>query len=332
MIMHQISTMTGVAAFAAFGLSSASAIVIPTVPVGNVGNPVDTTGYGSVPYFYRVGTYEVTAGQYATFLNAVAQTDTNALYNPNMARTDYGSGISRSGSSGSYTYIVDAAFVNRPVNYVSFWDATRFANWLHNGQPTGVQDANTTENGAYTLTTTAIAANSVTRNAGWEWAVTSEHEWYKAAFHKGGHLHSGYWHYPTRSDTAPTNDLDDPTGNNANHLAVFGAVPIDPPYYTTLVGQYQNSGSAYGTFDQGGNVSEWNEAVALGTNRVVRGGAYTTDESNLRRTGRVNDLPTFEDRIRGFRVVQLPGPSSAVLLALGGVVAFRVGRRRQAIS
>ena len=33
---------------------------------------------------------------------------------------------------------------NRPVNYVSFWDAARFSNWLHNGQGSG-----DTESGAY---------------------------------------------------------------------------------------------------------------------------------------------------------------------------------------
>ena len=33
------------------------------------------------------------------------------------------------------------------MNYVSFYDALRFANWLHNGQPTGAQGAATTETG-----------------------------------------------------------------------------------------------------------------------------------------------------------------------------------------
>ncbi|MHC5110450.1 MAG: hypothetical protein ACYTHJ_11290, partial [Planctomycetota bacterium] len=29
---------------------------------------------------------------------------------------------------------------NKPVNFVSFFDAMRFVNWLHNGQPSGAQD------------------------------------------------------------------------------------------------------------------------------------------------------------------------------------------------
>ena len=49
----------------------------------------------------------------------------------------------------TYSYSVAADWANRPVNYVSFWDAARFANWLHNGQPTGAQGPGTTEGGAY---------------------------------------------------------------------------------------------------------------------------------------------------------------------------------------
>ena len=45
----------------------------------------------------------------------------------------------------------------------------------------------------------------------------------------------------------------------------------------TSVGSYPGSASPYGTFDQGGNVFEWNEAIA-GTNRVARGGNFRTYE------------------------------------------------------
>jgi hypothetical protein len=86
-----------------------------------------------------------------------------------MSRTDYGSGIAQGGGGtvgNPYTYTVDANFVNRPVNHVNFWDACRFANWLHNGQPTGIQGVGTTEDGAYTLTSDGIANNTITRNTG----------------------------------------------------------------------------------------------------------------------------------------------------------------------
>ena len=136
-------------------------VVLETVPVGNPGNPgeqarlanSDATFYGGVDYAFAMGKFEVTAGQYAEFLNAVAATDTNQLYNPRMDHDanpgDNGCNIQRLGTSGSFTYSVAPDWANRPVNYVSWADAVRFANWLHNGQPAGSQDLTTTEDGSY---------------------------------------------------------------------------------------------------------------------------------------------------------------------------------------
>jgi hypothetical protein len=69
------------------------------------------------------------------------------------------------------------------VDFVSFWNALRFANWLHNGQPRGLQDETTTEDGAYTLTPTGIVNNTITRNPGAVVFLPSENEWYKAAYY-----------------------------------------------------------------------------------------------------------------------------------------------------
>ena len=82
-----------------FVAAGAMAVNIETVPVGDIGNAPDmrtqvdnTSGYGAVAYSYNIGKYEVTAGQYTAFLNAVGGVDTYSLYNPTMSRTDYGSG------------------------------------------------------------------------------------------------------------------------------------------------------------------------------------------------------------------------------------------------
>jgi formylglycine-generating enzyme required for sulfatase activity len=112
-----------------------------------------------VAYEYNIGTYEVTNSQYAEFLNAVADTDTNALYNTGMG-SGFG-GITRSGSAGSYSYSAIAGRGEMPVGMVSFWDALRFANWLQNDQLTGAQDGTTTEDGAYTITALGVSTNSI---------------------------------------------------------------------------------------------------------------------------------------------------------------------------
>ncbi|MBN1510729.1 MAG: SUMF1/EgtB/PvdO family nonheme iron enzyme [Phycisphaerae bacterium] len=319
------------------GAASAS-IVIDTVPVGNPGNAGELSGEGAgglgqdricgaVDYTYNIGKYEVTAGQYTAFLNAVAGVDTYALYNTTMSETPAGSGITRSGGGtvgDPYTYTVASSHVNRPVNCVSWGDAARFANWLHNGQPTGGQDASTTERGAYTLdgATSDAALLAVNRNSNWKWAITSEDEWYKAAFHKNDGVTGSYWDYPTSSDSRPGRDLSDVSGNNANHNGT--PYPIQSPYYTTVAGQFHNSASPYGTFDQCGNVSEWNESTLWGLYRCLRGGAFHSPTRHLRASARdPYDTPTNEATGIGFRVSAVPEPTSLALLALGGIVLAR---------
>lgn len=280
-----LATVTGLAASSAM-----ASVTISTVPVGNLGNTADpATGdvYGSVAYSYNIGSTEITNAQYAAFLAAVAATDTNSLYNPEMAG-EFG-GITRSGSPGSYTYEVASGRENNPVNFVSFWDATRFANWMHNGQPTGAQDNGTTEDGAYTLTAGGITANTVTRNATAKWAVTSEDEWYKAAYHQpasqGGDA-DDYWLYPTSGNTI--------TNAQANYNFFIGN--------TTPVGSY--AANFNGAFDMGGNVFEWNEAIISGSLRGIRGGSFQGNAS-LRADVRNDEAPAVEIVITGFRLSKL---------------------------
>jgi len=337
-----------VAAVCVFLVSAAAAAVdIQTVPVGNPGNAGEWSGQsyggygpdricGAVGYTFNMGKYEVTAGQYKEFLNAVAKTDTYGLYNTTMSSTAAGSGITQSGSSGSYAYSVDPAFVNRPVNYVSWGDAARFANWLTNGQGNG-----STETGAYSLNGAvsnadlmAVVVPSAAQRATWSngakpyFLLTSEDEWYKAAYHKNDGMTGNYFDYPTSSDTAPRQDMADASGNNANYWTAPYAYPIDSGKYTTVAGEFENSDSPYGTFDQGGNVWEWNEAIISGSYRGMRGGSfYYFDFGYLLAASRVNGyIPTFEYGYIGFRVSEVPEPATLSLLAVGGLMALR--RRR----
>ncbi len=288
--MKSFGSMAVLVAVTALAATSASAqITIPTVPIGNPGNAADpTTGFGSVAYTYNIGRTEVTNAQYAAFLNAKAASDPLGLYNTNMAGA-FG-GITRSGAAGSYTYSTLPGRANNPVTWVCLWDACRFCNWLHNGQGSG-----DTETGAYTFTPRGISANTITRNANWQWAVTSEDEWYKAAYHQpasqGGDS-DNYWLYPTSSDSVPTTAQANISGNRINN--------------TLPVASY--AANFYGTFDMGGNLWEWNEAIILTYNRGARGGAFNSVVDPLRASSRGSSIPTNEFNNLGFRVSQAAVP------------------------
>jgi formylglycine-generating enzyme required for sulfatase activity len=252
-----------------------SSITLDMVPVGNAGNRNDPrTGFGRVNHEYSISKYEITIEQYVTFLNSVAASDPHGLYNPSMATDLTIAGIARSGSPGSYTYSVinPSGAVppgadspgDRPIAYIDWFDAARFANWMHNGQ--GNSD---TETGAYTLRRVKNGG-TVPANRNARFTIPTQDEWYKAAYYSPL-LNSGrgrYHVFPTQSEATP--------GSIHINVASNGTQPNQANYYNgtfsvtqqqllasqnnqnylTNVGAFKNSASYYGTFDQGGNVYE----------------------------------------------------------------------------
>jgi len=307
-------------AIKAGGPPRAAKITMQYVTIGNPGNPDDVhkdfadRTYGGVPYVYRVGKYEVTAAQYCAFLNAVAADDPYGLYDPAMMETIAGGytgcRIQRYGSRGNYIYGVPADWANRPVNCVNFWSACRFANWLHNGQPAGPQDANSTEDGAYTLNGyIGDDGRQITRNPGARVWIPSPDEWYKATYHNNDGVTGNYWDYPTRSDRRPSNDLKEPDpGNNANFFVLSRGVKdytIGAPYWRTEVGEFENSAGPYGTYDQAGNIREWTDALIRPdrADRTQHGACYGTQtEDDAREMGSHAWNPQVANMIVGFRV------------------------------
>ena len=158
-------------------------------------NSNHATGCGRVDYLYKISKFLITNAQYVDFLNSVANTDTNSLFNTNMESQSIG-GILRFGSSGSYSYVYKPDMANRPVNYVGWHSAARYCNWLLNNTPTGSQDSSTTEDGAYTLSGSTL----VDRNTNSNYFLPSEDEWVKAAYYNG----TDYTTYATQSNDAPT--------------------------------------------------------------------------------------------------------------------------------
>jgi len=167
----------------------------------------------------------------------------------------------------------------------------------------------------------------VRRKTGARFWLPNENEWYKAAYYKGGGTSAGYWSYPTASHPAPTAELPPGTDllyGSANH---YDDGYVDSTYYTTEVGAYtaKPSDSAYGTFDQAGNLWEWNETPAGYPHRCVRGGSFLWYPSLFpsRSSVRVCWTESYEYYFLGFRVASVPEPATLLLLGLGGLLLRR---------
>lgn len=327
----------------------AHAITIDTVLVGNPGNAgaaLSNGTFGAVPYNYRIGKFEVTNAQYVAFLNGVDPTGANTLelYHSSMSSNGSGGINLNSGAANGEKYETKSGRDNNPVVYVTWYNAIRFANWLHNGQGSGG-----TEDGAYTLlggTPTPTNGTNITRNPGAKWFLPSEDEWFKAAYHKNDGVTDNYWTYPTSTDDIPYSDqppgTDAPDSSNTMNwykndgiangyddgFAVIGSTGIsDSQNYLSDVGAYPLSTSPYGTFDQGGNVWELVETRinTLPPTPVIRGGAwyhgFNSNPGNFRRFG--SGAPF---NVIGFRVASaIPEPSTTLLLVIGCLALL--GRR-----
>lgn len=254
---------------------------IPTVFVGNAGNAADPlTGRGKVAYDYNIGKYTITIAQYTEFLNAVAKRDRYRLYSPHKMNQigklvpstvvkgpadNWSTGIARSGTAGNYVYSVIGSSENIPVTWTDWFDAARFCNWMHNGQPADPKIAEeSTEIGAYTLKGD-IKKGGQHRNPGAKWWIPSIDEWYKAAYYDpslaGGV--GGYWRYFTRSNEAPGNEI----GDGANEMNAIAnekfAVKTTPGQHGVFnpVGAFSKSHSFFGCFDMEGNAAQWTDSI-----------------------------------------------------------------------
>lgn len=249
------------------------------------GNAPDETGHGGVAVAYQIAPHEVTNAEYAAFLDAAArERDLYGLYNPEMAGPE--GGIVRTGDEGCYLHLPIAGRESLPVHFVSYLDALRFVNWLHQGQ---WQEIGTVDDGAYDLSAGAAA----TRSPRARFHLPDEDEWYKAAYYDAAT--ATWFDQATGSDVDPTCAPPAPGVGLANCGSVVGD--------TTPVASYVGSPSPAGTFDQAGNVAEWTETTS-GDGVVVRGGDRTSAASDVGVTARAIVDPTSESALIGFRVAR----------------------------
>ena len=303
---------------------------IQWVTVGDPGNTADTTTYGDVAHSFQIMRYEFTNQQYADFLNSVAATaDPYSLYNASMDSDPRG-GITQSATSGGYAYAFKTNMGDKPVNYVSWFDAARVSNWYQNG----ATSSSDTEDGAYTLVGGQASGNAPGVNNGATFYVPTDDQWYKAAYYKGGGTNAGYWDYATQSDTVPMAVTAGPTGigssGSTGNFANWGAAADwnGQDGNVTTVGT-NGDPSAYGAFDMSGNVSEWNDQGGLASAlRGLRGGCWAHGSDSLSSSYGYTDAPTTENSFRGFRLASPVNSAPVPEIdpnSLGSVLALVLG-------
>ena len=286
--------------------SGANAFTIDFVYVGNAGNAADTTGYGSVPYEYFISTHEIP-------VDSIAKATAGGLSNV---------------STGPWTG-------SQPAGQMSWYEAAAFVNWLNTNS--GYQAAyNLTSSFGWSMSlwdeadAWTLGGTNLYRHKNTRYFLPSENEWYKAAYYNPAG--ANYYLYPTASSTVPTNV---PSGTNPG-TAVFGQTGAQGPAAVTNAGGL----SAYATMGQGGNLLEWLETAADGTNsspsenRAMRGGDWRSLENELRSSNRFlfGLGPDSLADNTGLRVAAVPEPSTCALLFMTVAGAFYIWSRRRRLG
>jgi formylglycine-generating enzyme required for sulfatase activity len=339
--LSRVVVACGAAALVVSFAASAHAITINWVTVGDPGNAADTTGApnpaGAVSTSFQIMKYEFTNQQYTDFLNSVDANGTNpkSVYNTRMGSNARGGISFTSGAASGSKYAVRSNMGDKPVNYVSWFDAARVSNWLMNGA-TGTSS---TETGAYTLVGGQTSGTAPVVNPGAAFYIPPEDQWYKAAYYKGGSTNAGYWNYATQSDSAPTAVTAGSTGigssGSTGNFANFNLAADWNSQNGNVTTVGTNGGASfYGAFDMSGNVREWNDITGVaGISRGIRGGWFD-NASNLSSSDRGNAAAGDEYDNLGFRLaapVAVPEPSTWVMGASGlACAACGTFRRRRA--
>lgn len=323
--------------YATVGNPGNAGLVTSTVTVLNSGSAqtfAQSGTWGSVSEVFKIAKYETTNSDYVKFLNTVDPngTNPNSIYDPLMTSNTTNGGIILTSTAGAGAkYTVRSGFDLKPVTYVSWFSAARFANWLNNGQTSGTA---ATETGAYTLNG-ATSGPLVARNPGAQVYLPNLNEFVKAAFYNPTLSGTGgYYTYGTQNNSAPTPS----TASSGSNVANFGGSGASPTTTGVVDGNvFPNTTSYYGLFNAFGNVAEWSETAYSGNNTLanVNGSGWRTAGSPAGAaqwaSSRVRYFNTTGLDSYGFRVAAVPEPGAIILAAigLGGAFGGEIVRRRR---
>jgi len=143
--------------------------------------------------------------------------------------------------------------------------------------------------------------------------LPTENEWYKAAYYNG--TISTYSQYPDGR-----NDITHADANYSDPGQQGKGMLVNVNYGTP---------SSYGVYGMGGNCYQWNDVVAFGSDRGLRGGHFGTLASNIASSySNTYVVPSNESSGFGFRVASLVPEPSSVALAIFGSGMLLMRRKR----
>lgn len=226
-------------------------------------------GRGSVGYEFRISRLEVTTAQWMAFANAAGPLGDPFRIGDGPVG-GYEPDPAYAGPGRRYRLKSVPGAERLPVYGISWLNAARYCNWLHNGREASLAALAT---GAYDASTfgvdpaTGARTDALARLPGARYWVPSLDEWLKSAHYdpeRSGPGQGGWWAYPTRSDAPPVSGPAGTPGAETNaNLGGSDAASL-------LLGAYAGVRSAYGLWDLSGGASEWLEGVDDPSDRLYR--------------------------------------------------------------
>ena len=307
--------------------SGANQFTIDFTTIGNAGNAADPlTGYGAVPYTYKIGTYSVSQDQVnAATANGLQNVTTSTLHDA--------------------IQLVSPSYC--PATHASWFEAAAFANWLDTSSGYAPAYNLSFTNGSWSMsiwsrTSSGYNAANPFRNQNAVYFLPSVDEWYKAAYYSSSS--SSYYLYTTGSNIKPVQVSNTGTGkggagwNNGGAGTDAGTTVYGLASWAGFAPTTQSGGlSPYGTMGQGGNNPQWTETSISGNNsspnetRIGLGYTYLSDAVSSTNNTEWYLSPSFDGI--GIRIAAniqgVPEPSTYALLGLGIVGTLLAVRRKR---
>ncbi|MFM9956451.1 MAG: SUMF1/EgtB/PvdO family nonheme iron enzyme [Phycisphaerales bacterium] len=285
--------------------------------------------YGGVNSTFRISKTEVAAREWLEFANAfVSQGDPFEIgqqVDSTTLQTVYGPGA----VPVRFLLIPGQATERIAVSEVSWFNAARYCNWLHNNKERTVAAL---EYGAYDLRgfNDGIAedhAGPQPRLAGAKFFLPNKDEWVKAVHfdpNRNGSDQPGYWQYPYSSDTAPV--VGAPGVGQTNTGLDFSAGQL-----AFRVGAYPDAVTPWGLLDASGGVSEWLEGRRPFDSKASWDGSSWSASFGPASTDRIElggGQSISGSSFLGFRIASIvPAPAAMVLCILGFSLVVQERRR-----